>query len=99
MTELTKSFPLGRILATPGALDALAESNQAPAEFIARHANCDWGDVCSDDKAMNDQALIDGSRLLSAYQTVKGTKLWVITEAADDDGQRSATTVLLPSEY
>ena len=100
MLELDKpKFPLGQTLATPGALSALSESGQSPAEFLARHVQGDWGEVCDDDKGLNDQALMDGSRLLSAYQTNKGTKLWVITEAADDQGHRCATTVLLPSEY
>ena len=48
---------------------------------------------------MNDEALLHGDRLLSAYRTLKGVKLWVITEAADDNGQRAATTILLPGEY
>ena len=52
-----------------------------------------------EDKRANDQALVDGSRLLSAYRTLKGERIWIITEAADDQGQRAATTAILPSEY
>ena len=85
-------FSLGQILATPGALAALQESGQTPQFFLARHVRGDWGEVCAEDKLLNDQALVDGSRLLSAYTTLKGTKLWIITEA-----DRSATTILLPS--
>lgn len=92
-------FNLGQILATPGALEALEESGQTPAFFLARHVQGDWGEVCEEDKQLNDQALIDGSRLLSAYTTLKGVKIWIITEAADDQGHRVATTCLLPSEY
>ena len=51
------------------------------------------------DRLANEQSLVDGSRLLSAYQLADGTKLWAITEAADDRRQREATTFLLPSEY
>jgi hypothetical protein len=51
------------------------------------------------DAALNDGALQDGSRLLSAYHLKTGVKIWVITEAADDEGNRSATTLLLPDEY
>ena len=41
---------------------------------------------------LNDQALMDGDRLLSAYATLKGgKKLWVITEA-----DRSSTWILRP---
>jgi hypothetical protein len=87
-------FSLGQLVATPGALEALRRSGQSPAEFLARHARCDWGDVCAEDKRLNDEALVDGSRLLSAYRTAKGEKLWVITEA-----DRSSTCLLLPDEY
>jgi hypothetical protein len=87
-------FKLGQMLTTPGALAALKESNQTPMEFICRHQSGDWGEMDDEDKALNDAALRDGSRLLSAYQTSKGVKLWVITEA-----DRSATTILLPEEH
>ena len=92
-------FNLGRLLATPGALAALQASGQSPAEFISRHAQGDWGQVCAEDGQLNDAALVDGSRLLSAYRTSRNTKLWIITEAADDEGRRAATTILLPEEY
>ena len=59
----------------------------------------DWGDLCEEDKRSNDEALVDGSRILSAYHTELGEKLWVITEAVDDEGVRQATTFLLPDEY
>jgi hypothetical protein len=93
-------FDLGKVVvATPGALEALEDSGQSPADFLDRHVQKDWGTICDDDKQLNDQAVIDGSRILSAYQTLKGVKLWVITEAADDNGNRMASTILLPSEY
>jgi hypothetical protein len=38
-------FPLGQIVATPGALEALESSFQTPAEFLTRHASGDWGDA------------------------------------------------------
>ena len=92
-------FSLGQLLATPGALKALEESGQTPAFFLEKHAAADWGEVCEEDKRANDQALVDGSRLLSAYRTLKGERLWIITEAADDDGRRAASTILRPDEY
>ena len=52
-----------------------------------------------EDRAANNQALVDGSRLLSAYRTLKGRKIWLITEATDDNGHRAATTILLPEDY
>jgi hypothetical protein len=92
-------FQLGRLLTTPGALQALEASGQSPGFFLAKHQAGDWGEVNDEDKRANDQALIDGSRLLSAYRTLLGIKIWIITEAADDDGRRSSSTILLPSEY
>lgn len=93
-------FPLGRTLATPGALDALERAGQSPLEFIKRHVTGDWGDELDEqDKALNDQAIENGSRIISAYRTSNGDKLWIITEAADSDGNRAVSTILLPSEY
>ena len=86
-------------MATPGALQALADSGESPGQFIARHARGDWGEVCAEDARLNDEAVKDGSRILSAYRTAKGERIWIITEAADDSGNRAATTILLPDEY
>lgn len=95
----TAKFSLGRLLATPGALEAMKESGQEAAFFLDRHSTGDWGEICPEDAQLNHEALKDGARLISAYSTLKGTRLWIITEAADDNGQRPATTILLPDEY
>lgn len=87
-------FALGQIVATKGALCALKENGQHAAEFIQRHARCDWGDVCDEDKTFNDEALRENGRLLSSYSLNDGTKLWLITEA-----DRSSSCCLLPEEY
>jgi len=87
-------FSLGQVVATPGALNALEEANQMPHEFLARHVSCDWGDLSPEDVQENALSLMQGFRLLSAYTTSKGEKIWIITEA-----DRSITTLLLPSEY
>jgi hypothetical protein len=92
-------FPLGQILATPGALEAFGRCHQNPLDFLARHSSGDWGEVCEEDGELNDQAVLDGSRILSAYTTDNGIMVWIITEATDDTGKRSATTILLPVEY
>ena len=92
--QLKPRFPLGQVVSTPGALAALEESGESPSAFLNRHVTGDWGDVCDEDKLANDEALKDGSRILSAYETSKGEKLWAITEA-----DRSSTCILLPSEY
>jgi len=87
-------FPLGQVVATPGALEALDEAGQEPAEFLQRHITGNWGDLDEHDRNENELALKQGLRLLSAYQTNKGVRLWVITE-----WDRSVTTILLPQEY
>ena len=92
-------FVLGQIVGTPEALAAIEDSGQSPAEFLDRHVSGGWGIVDEEDKAANDDSLIDGSRILSAYKTAKGVKIWIITEAEDDEGNRAATTILLPSQY
>ncbi len=92
-------FKPGRLLATPGCLAELEKAGQTLWHFIALHLAGDWGVVDSDDAEANNQALKDGSRLLSAYRLKTGEKIWIITEAEDESGDRVATTALLPSEY
>jgi hypothetical protein len=86
-------FALGQIVATPGALELLESAEEAPSEFIVKHVSGDWGEICDEDRELNDAALKEQSRLFSAY-TVGNEKIWVITEA-----DRSSTTLLLPSDY
>ena len=84
-------FPVGMTYATPGAL--ALEVNLT--RYLHRHHCGDWGDeLCAEDKAANEQALKDGSRLLSCYRTPAGDRLYIITE-----WDRSMTTIMLPSEY
>jgi len=71
---------------------------EAPFTLLARHATCDWGELDNEDKRANELALADGSRILSAY-TVKNHRIWIITDAVEDDGHRHQTTILLASEY
>ncbi len=92
-------FSLGLVLASPAALAVLKDAGKLPSEFLDRHASGDWGELPDGDRQLNDEALRDGSRLLSAYVVHGGKKIWIITEAADDQGQREATTILLPEEY
>ncbi len=86
-------FGLGAVVATPGALEALEASGASPADLLARHVSGDWGELGAEDKRLNDQALLRGLRILSAYD-LAGGRVWIITEH-----DRSATTILLPSEY
>jgi hypothetical protein len=97
LTAAQARFELGQIVATPGALRLLEETGVTPLDLLARHATGDWGEVCADDASANDVALIHGERVLSAYILVPGAdpaRIWIITES-----DRSATTLLLPSEY
>ena len=85
-------FNVGLLVATPGALQAVPETEMRFA--LARHSLGDWGELDAHDWRENDSALAEGGRLLSAYVTRKGVPLWIITE-----WDRSVTTVLLPDEY
>ena len=98
-TKAAKFHP-GRIVATPAALEAIRASGQSPETFLEAHLEGYWGgDLCEEDRLLNDEALLDGSRLLSAYTTLRGEKLWIVTEAEGDEGRRASTCLLLPSEY
>jgi len=99
---LNAVFNTGQIGATRGVYD-LACENPDFAQFIQkslnRHVKGDWGDVDDEDKLTNNQALKQGTRLLSAYNDDRFPKngvatIWIITEA-----DRSATTILFPDEY
>ena len=112
MTQRTKTsrsrpkFDLGKIVATPGALAACS-----PAHLnicLHRHSRGDWGDISAEDKALNDQSLLDGERVLSAYAIDKSKPikdgencLWIITEwkLHANTLLLSETTLLLPDEY
>ncbi len=85
-------FRLGQIVATPNALCRLSQDDITTA--IGRHQAGDWGDLDDEDKRENKLSLENGFRLFSVYHAKCGVKFWIITEA-----DRSATTILLPSEY
>jgi hypothetical protein len=93
-------FTLGNIVSTPGALEACSAEHLSLC--LSRHARGDWGVVCAEDAASNEEAVTHGFRILSAYPIDPGkpskghgdNTLWIITEA-----DRSVTTFLLPDEY
>ena len=103
-------FLLGRIVATPGALELLRRTATNPEVLLMRHVTGDWGDIGAEDARENDLSLQAGFRLMSVYQlplvatavadgnqpnaTAVRHPIWLITEA-----DRSATTLLLPEEY
>ena len=86
-------FSLGQIVATPAVLKHLTAHGVHPQPCIRRHQCGDWGDVPPEDAQENDFSVLNGFRILSSYE-VAGERVWIITEA-----DRSATTLLFPSEY
>lgn len=90
-------FKAGKLLFTRGVNDLIADNTEFTKfvlNSIRRHCSGDWGDLGPSDKAANNLAIGEGTRLFSAYEQSSLPKIWIITEA-----DRSATTVLFPSEY
>ncbi len=93
-------FALGRIVATQGAVAACSPRHMA--QCLGRHMRGDWGCIDTEDREANSAAILSGERILSAYpidpakpcEGFGANTLWIITE-----GDRSATTFLLPGEY
>ncbi len=90
-------FDLGLTVATPGAIEALAQEGgdwrMNAAVYLARHQDGDWGDVPPEDARENEFSVREGFRIVSSYE-VAGERVWIITEA-----DRSSTCILLPEEY
>lgn len=88
---------LGKTVMTSGVNNKIAESEKFAREIkicMEKYITCDWGDLCNEDKEMNDNALRNGNdRILAAYDTSEG-KVYIITEH-----DRSATTILFADEY
>ena len=90
---MSKQFRLGEFVYTPAAQQALRASGQLPTDFLERHLRGDWGDVTSEEWALNNQHVDSGGRLHSVYKTLYGEVLWIVTDA-----DRSQTTLMLPNE-
>lgn len=86
------NFQFARIVVTPNALVQLTSEDIL--RGIQRHLAGDWGELSAEDRQANDQALVEGTRILSAYQAANGTKFWIITDAG-----HWVTTLLLPEDY
>lgn len=87
-------FVTGRLVATPGAIDAMSQHNVSAFALLCRHTSGDWGEVDKGDAEENELSVKEGYRILSSYTIGPGVKVWIITEA-----DRSSTTILLPEEY
>ncbi|WP_309710650.1 hypothetical protein [Armatimonas sp.] len=108
-------FPTGEFLVTPGALLASIACQANLEGYLERHARGDWGVLDAHDRRVNEEALRNGHRLLSAYDlpadTVDGADKANHTDNASGGGQtsiriwiitdadRRSSTVLLPDEY
>jgi len=58
-------FTLGQIVATRGVIASVPPHRLT--EALARHTRGDWGTVCAEDAASNNEATFEGLRILSAY--------------------------------
>lgn len=100
----SEKFDLGRVVTTPSAIEKMASMDpdgnhrRIAAEMICRHHHGDWGELAQDDAMANERAIENGARIVSLYNE-GDHQFFVITEAADEHGVRSATTVLLPEDY
>ena len=96
MSPIKPKFNPGRVLMTPGAVDAMRRADITPSALLARHLTGDWGTLDAHDTNANKRALDsrDPLRILSSYVLSAVDTVWVITE-----WDRSATTLLLPEEY
>jgi len=100
---MAKTFALGKVVATRNVWE-LIDTNESFSQFVticmSRYIANDWGDICREDWEANDQAVINGERLLASYVIPEDVKeiyedrLWIITE-----WDRSVTTLLFPGDY
>lgn len=87
-------FKLGRIFATPAALEVIADARISIVDLLIRHMRGDWGDLSESDRQQNELSVEAGLRLLSSYVLPTGQTVWLITE-----WNRLSTTFLLPGDY
>lgn len=90
-------FKLGQTVVTRGINDRIADDAKF-AKFItesfARYVNCDWGELCEEDKAMNDSAVKNDDDRIVAKYSYNNEDIYIITE-----WDRSVTTILFTYEY
>ena len=91
---LKSNLQLGTLLITRLAGTFLEQKGVSVLELVDKHASGDWGDICEEDKGVNEDALHYGNRVMSVYNITNTESIWIITEA-----DRRSTTILLPEEY
>lgn len=84
-------FELGQIVTTRRIASTL--DVDLVLALISRHHQGDWGDICDEDKQLNQQALTKKDRILSVFK-VGHDRVYIMTE-----WDRSVTTVLYSDEY
>lgn len=84
---------LGQVVMTRGIAEEVRKNNDFSlfvTESMLRYCKQDWGDICEEDKKMNDLAVKNNDdRIVARYNNV-----YIITEY-----DRSYTTILYTHEY
>ena len=98
----SKYFNLGKVVCTATLNNAMSENKQFASEVMSalqKYCNKDWGDLCEEDKQINDDALQypEDLYLLAAYKTCKG-KIYIITERISENAGDNVTTLCFPDE-
>ena len=89
-------FKTGKVYMTRGINNTIADNEKFSKEVInalKKYKAHNWGDLCDEDKQLNEEAIINNDRIVAAYKTSQG-KIYIITEH-----DRSATTILFAEEY
>jgi hypothetical protein len=90
---LRLKFHPGKLAATPAVMKKT--DPQYVMAALVQHLQGKWGTVDAQDAKSNDWAMANGGRLVSVYPLPNDAgDFWIITE-----GDRSITTMLLPSDY
>ena len=96
-------FNLGDVVVTAGIDKVMQESPAFTSgiyQCLERYEKGDWGELCDEDKAVNEDALKypDDLYLLAAY-TVCLRKIYIITNRKSEMPGDNVTTVLFVEEY
>jgi hypothetical protein len=92
LTVRMPKFNLGQTVITANANAVLTREDVRSALLL--HSRGDWGDICPEDRKVNERGVLNQGMILSSYQSAKGVKFWVITDPGHE-----VTTVLLPDDY
>lgn len=101
---MEQKIDIGEVYMTVGIQNLIASSaiaHEIPSfgeevtACLRRHEAGDWGDLCDEDKRMNDEDAANGYGVLSMYITSNG-KMYIKTDIYEDG---PVTTILLPEEY